>query len=148
MSACRILINFCNNSSQAMAKLLSKQSVGRAVKPIQDVATCWWSTWSMFDRLMCLKTYLALMEEDGDLTCNLNPTQWLVVQDLQETLNPFMIAQKLLEKKSYVTTSLIPYLVYWKHSEIHQLLVPMCCLLQQRCLWSKMRYLEVGLREL
>jgi hypothetical protein len=26
-----------------MAKLLAKQSVGRAVKPIQDVMTCWWS---------------------------------------------------------------------------------------------------------
>jgi hypothetical protein len=36
-------INFFNSSSQAMAKLLAKQSVGRAVKPIQDVMTCWWS---------------------------------------------------------------------------------------------------------
>jgi hypothetical protein len=43
MRAC----NFFNSSSQAMAKLLSKQSVGRAVKPIQDVSTRWWSTWSM-----------------------------------------------------------------------------------------------------
>jgi hypothetical protein len=44
MSVYRILINFFNSSSQAMAKLLSKQSGGRAVKPIQDVATCCWST--------------------------------------------------------------------------------------------------------
>jgi hypothetical protein len=50
MSACRTLINFFNSSSQAMAKLLSKQSLGRAVKPIQDVATPWWSMWSMVDR--------------------------------------------------------------------------------------------------
>ena len=41
ISACRILINFFNSSSQAMAQLLAKQSVGRAVKPIQDVVTCW-----------------------------------------------------------------------------------------------------------
>ncbi len=47
MRACRNLINFFNSSSQAMAKLLSKQSVGRAVKPIQYVSTHWWSTWSM-----------------------------------------------------------------------------------------------------
>jgi hypothetical protein len=112
LSACRTLINFFHSSSQAMAKLLSKQSVGRAVKLIQDVVTRWWSTWSMVDRLMRLKTYLALMEEEGDLTCNLNPTQWLIVRDLQVTLKPFMIAQKLLEGQSYATISLIPYLVY------------------------------------
>jgi hypothetical protein len=50
MSACRTLISFFKSSSQAMAKLLSKQSLGRAVKPIQDVATPWWSMWSMVDR--------------------------------------------------------------------------------------------------
>ena len=66
----------------------------------------------MVDRLMRLKTYLALMEEEGDLTCNLNPTQWLIVRDLQVTLKPFMIVQKLLEGQSYATISLIPYLVY------------------------------------
>jgi hypothetical protein len=52
MRACRNLVNFFNSSSQAMSKLLSKQSVGRAVKPIQDVSTRWWSTWSMCDRLI------------------------------------------------------------------------------------------------
>jgi hypothetical protein len=61
---------------------------------------------------MRLKTYLALMEEEGDLTCNLNSTQWLIVRDLQVTLKPFMIVQKLLEGQSYATISLIPYLVY------------------------------------
>jgi len=40
MSACRR----STSSLQAMAKLLAKQSAGRAVKPIQDVVTCWWST--------------------------------------------------------------------------------------------------------
>ncbi len=112
MSACRTLINYFNSSSQEMAKLLSKQIIGRAVKPSQDVVTCWWSTWSMVDRLMRLKTYLALMEEEGDLPCNLHPMRWLIVRDLQAALKPFMIAQKLLEGQSYTTISLIPYLVY------------------------------------
>ncbi len=47
MTTCRTLISFFNSSSQAMAKLLGKQSAGRAVTPIQDVVTHWWSTWSM-----------------------------------------------------------------------------------------------------
>ena len=52
MSACRSIINFFNSSTQAMSKLLSKQVAGRAVKPIQDVVTRWWSTYSMVDRLL------------------------------------------------------------------------------------------------
>jgi hypothetical protein len=52
MSACRTLINFFNLSSQAMGKLLSKQQVGRAVRPIQDVVTRWWSTYQMVERLI------------------------------------------------------------------------------------------------
>lgn len=112
MTACRTLISFFNSSSQAMAKLLGKQNAERAVKPIQDVATRWWSTFSMCDRLLRLKNYLALMEEEGDLTCNLSADQWQIVADLQATLKPFMLAQKLLEGEAYATISLIPYLIY------------------------------------
>jgi hypothetical protein len=95
-----------------MAKLLAKQSAGRAVKPIQDVVTCWWSTWSMFNRLLRLTPYLALMEDEGVLKCNLSPSQWLIVLDLQKTLQPFMLAQRLLEGESYAMISLVPYLIY------------------------------------
>jgi len=58
MSACRNFIIFFNCSTQAMTKLLAKQSVGRAVKPIQDVSTQWWSAFSMVDHLIHRKTYL------------------------------------------------------------------------------------------
>ncbi len=65
MSACRSIVNFFNSSMQnffnssmqAMGKLVSKQQVGRAVKPIQDIATRWWSTYSMVERLIRLKAY-------------------------------------------------------------------------------------------
>lgn len=112
MSSCRSLINFFNSSTQAMGKLLSKQQVGRAVKPIQDVVTRWWSTYSMVERLIRLKPYLALLEEEGDLDCNLTDQQWLVITNLRFLLQPFMIAQRLLEGQSYVTVSLIPYMIY------------------------------------
>jgi hypothetical protein len=38
----------------------------RAVRPIQDVVTRWWSTYSMIERLLRLKIYLAILEEEGD----------------------------------------------------------------------------------
>ncbi len=92
----------------------------------------------MVDRLLHLKIYLPLMEEEGDLTCNLNPTQWLIVGDLQATLKPFVLAQKLLEGQSYATISLIPYLAFKVKKNLEALrdsstFSPMCCPLQQRC---------------
>jgi len=66
----------------------------------------------MCDRLLRLKMYLCLRENEGDLTCNLTDSQWCIVLDLHILLKPFMIAQRLLEGQSYVTISLVPYMVY------------------------------------
>jgi hypothetical protein len=38
-----------------MGKLLSKQQVGRVVKPKQDVVTRWWSTDTMVERFIQLR---------------------------------------------------------------------------------------------
>jgi hypothetical protein len=43
LKECHNLVNYFNSSSQAMKKLLGKQVVGRAVKPVQDVTTRWWN---------------------------------------------------------------------------------------------------------
>jgi hypothetical protein len=112
MSVCRSIVNFFNSSTQAMAKLLSKQQAGRAVKPIQDVATRWWSTYSMVERLIRLKAYLAILAEEGELDVNLSNDQWTIAANLKVLLQPFMIAQRLLEGETYVTVSLIPYIIY------------------------------------
>jgi hypothetical protein len=79
-----------------MSKLLSKQVMDRAVRPIKDVVTRWWSTYSMIERLLRLKIYLAILEEKGDLTINLTEVQWNIVADLKALLEPFMMAQRLL----------------------------------------------------
>ncbi len=79
MSSCRSLITFLNSSTQVMGKLLSKQQVRRAVKPIQDVVTRWWSTYTIVERLIQLGPYLAFLEEEGDLDCNLTDQQWIIV---------------------------------------------------------------------
>jgi hypothetical protein len=114
LKACHNLVNYFNSSSQAMKKLLGKQVVGRAVKPVQvqDVTTRWWSTYTMCERLLRLKLYLNLMQDGGDLTCNLTESQWCILSDLHILLRPFMIAQKLMEGEAYVTISLIPYMIY------------------------------------
>jgi hypothetical protein len=52
-----------------------------------------------------------LLEEEGDLNCNLTNKQWIIVTNLKFLLEPFMIAQKFLEGQSDVTVSLILYTV-------------------------------------
>jgi hypothetical protein len=66
LKACQNLVNIFNSSSQATKKLLAKQVEGRAVKPIKNVTTRWWSTYSMCDQLLRLKIYLSLLENEGD----------------------------------------------------------------------------------
>jgi len=112
MSAARSLVGHFSSSPQAEAKLLSKQVQTRAVKCIQDVATRWWSTYSMCERLLRLRPYFSLMEAEGELDCNLTEEQWAIIKDTCDLLEPFMCAQKTLEGQKYVTISLVPLIIY------------------------------------
>ncbi|MFN9980009.1 MAG: hypothetical protein ACK53Y_08860, partial [bacterium] len=99
-----------SSSSQAEEILLSNQIPGSAVKCIQDVTTQWWSTYSMWERLLHLQPCFSLMEAEGQLRKNLTNDQWLVVKDTTALLEPFKCAQRLLEGKNYVTVSLAPFI--------------------------------------
>jgi hypothetical protein len=112
MVAARALVGYFSSSSQAEQRLLSLQQTGKPVKCIQDVVTRWWSTYSMCQRLLRLKLYLDLMEAEGTLQCNLSPSQWIIISDTCTLLKPFMFAQKILEGETYVTISIIPYILY------------------------------------
>jgi hypothetical protein len=114
MAACRAIVAFFNSSSQATEKLREKTKarLGVALAVIQDVITRWWSTYSMCERLLRLRNILTVMHLDGDMRLHLTEGQWVVVKDMVALLKPFMIAQKLLEGESYITISLIPYMLY------------------------------------
>jgi hypothetical protein len=64
------------------------------------------------ERLLRLKIYLAILEEEGELNCNLTDNQWLIITNLKVLLQPFMIAQRLLEGVVSITKSLISYMIY------------------------------------
>jgi threonine dehydratase len=53
------------------------------------------------------------MEAEGVLKKNVNAMQWQIVKDTTTLLEPFMTAQQLLEGESYVTISMIAFMV-WK----------------------------------
>jgi hypothetical protein len=113
MNKARELVGHFSSSSQAEEILLSKQIPGSAVKCIQDVTTHWWSTHSMCERLICLRLYFSLMEAEGLLDKNLAEMQRQVVRDTTVILAPFMCAQRLLEGESYVSVSMIAFII-WK----------------------------------
>jgi hypothetical protein len=113
MNKARELVGHFSSSSQAEEILLSKQVSGTPVKCIQDVTTRWWSTYSMCERLLHLRPYFYLMEADGSLDKNLTEVQWMIIKDTTVLLQPFMFAQRLLEGETYVTVSMIAYII-WK----------------------------------
>lgn len=117
MKKSRALVGHFNGSTNATAILLQIQtSLGvRALQVIADVATRWWSTWMMCQRLLYLRPYLNIMITRNQLTrtTNLTDAQWAIVQDIVHLLEPFMVVQKQLEGEKYVTISLVPYLI-WK----------------------------------
>jgi hypothetical protein len=61
---------------------------------------------------MKLQTVLTIMHLEGSMRLFLTDAQWDIVTDMVVVLKPFMIAQRLLEGQSYVTISLIPYMLY------------------------------------
>ena len=52
------------------------------------------------------------MEAEGSLKKNLSADHWSIIVDTCAVLEPFMFAQKLLEGETYVTISLVPYLIF------------------------------------
>lgn len=110
MLKCRQIVTHFNSSSQATQLLISKQyNLSQAVGLIQDVTTRWWSTFMMLARLIRLRPYLQLLftEKKVPSDLHLNPDEWIIVEDTKRILEPFMIAQRLLEGEKYVTVSLI-----------------------------------------
>jgi len=58
------------------------------------------------------RLHQSVLHLEGDIRVSLSEAQWAVIQDLTLLLKPFMVAQKLLEGESYVTISLIPFMLY------------------------------------
>jgi hypothetical protein len=80
-----------SGSSLAEQRLLNLQTTTRPEKCIQDVATCWWSTYSMCKCLLHLMPHFALMEAEGNLDSNLNARQWVIIEDTCFILKPFTL---------------------------------------------------------
>jgi hypothetical protein len=104
-------------SENLIQLLYSSQSqsntVDNPLKMIQDVPTRWWSTYSMIIRFLELLPWLYILVTKGHLSKDemLNRDEVEELMELNELLEPFMLAQQVLEGQKYVTLSLVPYLI-------------------------------------
>ena len=117
MAHARALVGHFTSSSQANEALIAVQMRGsgkRTLTLIQDVKTRWWSTWKMLRRLLELQVYFAILvaEEILDASMNLKATEWAIITEIESMLEPFMVIQRVLEGQKYVTSSLVPFLIY------------------------------------
>lgn len=109
----RRIVTSVKHSSQLKAKLLEVQvALGKEpVTVVQDVATRWWATYAMVQRMLVLQPYLNLMADAGHFSKKLTCDEWERLEVIEKVLKPFMAFQKLLEGQKYVTCSFLPSVV-------------------------------------
>ena len=98
MKSARALVGHFNSSSRATSDLLNIQDRANPLTIVHDVATRWWSTFSMINRLLDLKdSFGSLVRRDLlSQKANLTDNQWDAPYDIKALLEPFMIVQKVL----------------------------------------------------
>jgi hypothetical protein len=120
LDAARKLVGYYRKSTQKMDALIAKQTIvgsnrtqqsAVALRPIEDVSTRWWSTYTMTERLCKLKPYMEALFQEGQSAMNLSADQWCYISNLSTCLKPFMEAQKAFEGEKYVTISFVPVIV-------------------------------------
>jgi hypothetical protein len=150
LANCRALVGEIKKSPKAEEELRTYQvqllniPKEKTLTVIQDVATRWWSTWSMLDRLCDLKRYIQL----HSLKHHLSEQCWGKVDQIRKILEPFMKVQKMMEAEKSITISFIPMFVcrlrngllsslreYANQPEIHGLLTLMNKAFENR--WGK-----------
>jgi len=137
----RRLVGFFNKSTQARTELQNIQkeqakTTSHQVDIIQDVVTRWWSTLAMLDRLFHLRESLIIYasrhpfpkasrssEKSVEM---LSHDEWEALDMLRAVLEPFKVAQKILEGNKYVTSSLVVHIVYSTRLELKSLLQSSC----------------------
>ena len=109
------IVSYFNQSTQALERIKTAQRslqcyAGKeAKKPLTDVVTRWWSTYTMCLRIQYLKQALGSMLGGGDLPNDLEMSNadWNDLSSVIQVLEPFRNAQLFLEGEKYVSSSYV-----------------------------------------
>jgi len=105
----RIVTHF-NHSSLACTELknLQKQDGSQPLLPVQDVSTCWNSTYLMCERAYKLKRPLQLYLAEHDGLPKFAANDWLLLERLLLILKPFFELTKQLSTENASVSRIIP----------------------------------------
>ena len=129
---CRKLVQFFTTSSQRQQDLCDVQhelgqrardpvvayrDANQPYKVVQDVVVRWWSTYAMIQRLIILKPALERLDAEKKLRNStdranspsrmLTDPEWGHIESLAGLLQPWKVAQQVLESEKIVTSSLV-----------------------------------------
>ena len=118
MAKARKIIEYFSKSTQQTAKLVEFQATSnvpmynvdgyRPKKLLQDCITRWWSTYRMLRRLRICKPALLCLHAAGSITCEMiQEEQWIVLEQIEITLQKMALWQRILEGDKYPTGSLV-----------------------------------------
>ena len=112
MAKARSLVEYLSRSNQVLASLKQQKLVCN-LTVVVNVFTCWWSTFSMCERLVYLKQALLAMELDDQIPSKkvLTDGDWEVIKLVHKVLKPSESAMIVLEGENYVTVSMIPTVI-------------------------------------
>ena len=98
-------------------------------KLMQDVITRWWSTYNMIDRLLLLKPMIMTYAyrnggfrktKSTNKIEELAEDEWDALRDLRTLLKPFKLVMEKLQGNKYVTSSLVPTIIFGIHSSLDE----------------------------
>jgi hypothetical protein len=117
MKKMKAMNSYFESSSQAMGELLDFQRTteieeykeqGEPKKTIQDVCTRWWSTYRSMRRLRFLKKAIKSLIASELINCvDLTNDEWIVLHQVEITLETMADYQRMLEGECYVTGSMV-----------------------------------------
>jgi hypothetical protein len=122
MAKMQSVVGYFESFTQGMTKLLDFQHTSHLIiykdqqwpkKPLLDVVTRWWSTYCSITCLRFLKNPIRSLLVVGDIECeHITKEEWLVLDQLQISLQTMAHFQRILEGESYVTGSLVVVAVF------------------------------------
>ena len=127
---------------------VEKYAKGPPLNVIQDVVVHWWSTYDMCERLLFLREAFDYMDQMGKLrgskdkksdpSRNLTEEEWEVTENLALLLAPWKEALKVLESNSYVSSSLVLFLVNVLSGELDHFIMELPAMIDDDAVYKGM----------
>jgi len=95
----------------------------KPVMVIQDVVMRWWPTYRIADRLLIFQPALNALHSSNEVPDKklLTDNDWKTLSDMKVVLEPFAVAQKMLEGDTFIASSMVRVAVASCHSSLKRM---------------------------